>query len=445
LAQRLRKITIESDRKRKALETAEIASAEWKMSWDAAVNFVGLAEGTSPEVVVAQLDDIDRMREITVEINQLRSQRIQKIERDIDLFAQDAKALVAVLANDLIQMNAEDAVVELERRLDESKRIHQEQKNKDGAISFLQKKIAECETLGRAARETVLQLQRSAGVDDIERLKAVIQSSDRLRKLESDLARVMDTLASAGDGLPLEELSNECDPVDIDQVTARQQSLESELRELQARLVEQTVLRTQTKNDLDAIGGDSGAAEAAAARQAALAEMREVAEHYVCVRSAATLLQWAIDRYRREKQAPVLKQAGEIFSVLTRTAFDHLGVEFDEFDRAQLTGIRPDGKVVPVDRMSTGTVDQLYLALRIASMGDYLDRGNALPFVSDDLFINFDDARAAAGFKILEQLSTRTQVLFFTHHHHLIHIAKEVFGEGINIVSLINPVSTIAA
>lgn len=74
-----------------------------------------------------------------------------------------------------------------------------------------------------------------------------------------------------------------------------------------------------------------------------------------------------------------------------------------------------DGELVRVSGLSTGTADQLYLALRVASVDDYLDRANALPFVADDLFINFDDARAAAGFEVLCQLSRKTQVLFFTH------------------------------
>jgi uncharacterized protein YhaN len=445
LADRLRKIRVETGRKRSALETAEAAWADWEAKWVAAVNIVGLKEGTSPEAVAAQLDNIDRMREIAVEINQLRSERIQKIERDIDLFAQNVTTLVAAVADDLLGINAEDAVLEMERRLDEAKRIRLEQKNKDDAISSLQKRIDEFETSGRAAHETIRQLQQSASVGDIEQLKAAINSSDNLRDLESERTRIMDSLASEGDGLSLVELSNECDAVDIDQVAAREQSLERELKELQARLIEQAELRTQAKRDFDAIGGDSRAAEAAAARQAALAEMREVAEHYVCTRSAATLLQWAIDRYRREKQAPVLKRAGQIFSILTGAAFDHLQVEFDEYDRAQLTGIRPSGELVRVDGMSTGTADQLYLALRIASIEDYLDRGNALPFVADDLFVNFDDARAAAGFKILGQLSTKTQVLFFTHHQHLVEIAKAALGPTINVVSLLNPVSAIAA
>ena len=51
---------------------------------------------------------------------------------------------------------------------------------------------------------------------------------------------------------------------------------------------------------------------------------------------------------------------------------------------------------VPMSGLSTGTADQLYLALRIAAIEDYLERVDTLPFIADDLLINFDDERAAA-------------------------------------------------
>ena len=151
---------------------------------------------------------------------------------------------------------------------------------------------------------------------------------------------------------------------------------------------------------------------------------------------AALLLQWAIDRYRREKQAPLLKRAGQLFATLTGGSFSSLRVDFDDQDRAHLIGVRPDDLAVPVPGMSTGTADQLYLALRIASVTDYLDRAPPLPFVADDLFINFDDERAAAGFRVLGQLGTATQVLFFTHHEHLVDIARATLGATVPIASL---------
>ena len=90
----------------------------------------------------------------------------------------------------------------------------------------------------------------------------------------------------------------------------------------------------------------------------------------------------------------------------------------------KLAGVRSDGAtVVPVDGMSEGTVDQLFLALRVAAVEDALAQGAKLPFLADDLFINFDDERAAAGFKVLAELARKTQVLFFTHHAHLAEVA----------------------
>jgi len=149
------------------------------------------------------------------------------------------------------------------------------------------------------------------------------------------------------------------------------------------------------------------------------------------------LLQWAIDRYRREKQAPMLKRAGELFAILTCGSFQTLQLEFDDHDNAQLAGIRQDGRRVAVAGMSTGTADQLYLALRVAAVEDYLDHAEPMPFMADDLFINFDDKRAAAGFRVLAELAKKTQVLFFTHHEHLLEVARKALGVPVSGVTLL--------
>ena len=44
--------------------------------------------------------------------------------------------------------------------------------------------------------------------------------------------------------------------------------------------------------------------------------------------------------------------------------------------------------------MSLGTADQLYLALRLASIESALDPTEPAPLIVDDLLIQFDDARS---------------------------------------------------
>jgi uncharacterized protein YhaN len=81
--------------------------------------------------------------------------------------------------------------------------------------------------------------------------------------------------------------------------------------------------------------------------------------------------------------------------------------------------------------MSEGTVDQLFLSLRLAALEDAVLGGVRLPFLADDLFINYDDDRANAGFKVLAEVAKTTQVLFFTHHRHLLPIARSAVAPSV--------------
>ena len=92
--------------------------------------------------------------------------------------------------------------------------------------------------------------------------------------------------------------------------------------------------------------------------------------------------------------------------------------------------------MVDIEGMSEGTRDQLYLALRLAALDMHLGQAHVLPFVADDLFINFDDKRATAGLEALGELSRKTQVLFLTHHDHLLPLVRNVFGNAVNISRL---------
>ncbi len=437
LEEGLRRARAETEAKRKELEKARRAWLEWQGRWTEALAALGLSEKALPEAVATQVDVIDEMREVAVKINDLRHERIDKIEQFIAAFDSDVAEIVKALAPDLTTADPDEAVLQLERRLDEAKRVRELQKGKDEIISSLEKKVEECEELRRGAGEVILNLQSIAGVEGADVLRGAIEKSDRLRDLEAELSRLTKTLIEEGDGLSVAELHDECDLVDLDQVVVRGEGLEKELAALRERLMEAREQRSEARKAFEAIGADSAAAKAAADRQAALTELKEIAERYVLVRSAALLLRWAIDRYRREKQAPLLKRAGQIFMTLTGGSFADLTLEFDEDDQVHLTGLRSSGDRVAVGGMSTGTADQLYLALRVASVEDYLERATPLPFVADDLFINFDDARAAAGLEVMGQLAEKTQVLFFTHHEHLVDIARKTFGPSLSVISLL--------
>ena len=428
--------TKEVARRERDLRKAKKAQDEWQSKWTVTLGELGLANCIAPEAVAVQLDVIDQMRETAGRIRSLRHDRIDKINRDVTDFEQVVGDLVNDLAKDLLDQPAVNAVLELEKRLAKAERVQGLREKKTEEVEGLTTKIAELENERRELAASISYLKTAAEVETIEALKQAIERSDQQRSFEHERQQIIEKLKQDGDGKSIEKILEECEGAVIDEVTAREASIQGELEDLQKQQTDVTEERSWARKAFQAVGGDDAAARAAASKQEALAEIREAAERYVRVKTSAMLLQWAIDRYRQEKQAPLLKRAGELFKIITGDSFSSLQVAFDDQDNAHLTGLRPGGSIVPVSGMSTGTADQLYLALRIASIEDYLERAEALPFIADDLFINFDAERAAAGFTLLGELSQTTQVLFFTHHQHLVDIARKSLGASVSMVTL---------
>ncbi len=168
------------------------------------------------------------------------------------------------------------------------------------------------------------------------------------------------------------------------------------------------------------------AADAAEQVQDLLARLEADAGRFVRLKLALAVLREGIERYRKKNEGHVLRRAADLFQRLTRGSFEGLVVDFDDQGQSVLKGVRAGaGQRIELSAMSDGTADQLYLALRLASLENYLEGKEPLPFVIDDVLVGFDDDRSAAALEILAELSGRTQVIFFTHHAHLVRLAQE--------------------
>ena len=437
----LKSANTEAMRKKAALVVAQARRTEWQDKSTAALTALGVDQTVPHETLLIQLGILDEMREIAAKITDLRQERIEKIERDITAYEKDVAELVQAIAADLVETAADDAILDLHRRSSDAIKTKDEIAAKDKALTGQRQKVDECRKSGAGAQKAIDALQAAAAVTSLDDLKDAIKRSDTIRSLRADMDSVTMTLSSDGDGLSLVELEAECAGANPDLLVAREATAGDELQALRDQLVDTRQTQRDARKNFEAIGGADAAACAASDRQSALAEMSEIAERYVRLRSAGIVLRHAIDRYRREKQAPLLKRAGQLFSILTGQSFTELQLEIDQQDNTHLAGIRPGGSSVPVLGMSTGTADQLYLALRLAAVEDYLGHAKPLPFVADDLFINFDDDRSLAGFEVLGEIAKKTQVLFFTHHKHLMDVARQALGARISITELSGPAS----
>ncbi|MBY4697312.1 AAA family ATPase [Burkholderia latens] len=305
----------------------------------------------------------------------------------------------------------------------------------DDAVRQADGKVADAAAAVAGADARIQPLLQLAGVASIDAALPLAERSDRQRELRQALEAAKEALVRDGDGLSQSAVEAEVAEQDIADVPAHLEAVKQALGDVGKRLNELAQQQVVAQQAFGAIDGHANAAVAEAKRQEALAAMGDAAEQYLEAATASRLLKWATDRYRDQKQGPMLRRAGEIFAGLTLGEFARLTVDTERTPPA-LYARRTTGTSVEVAGLSEGTRDQLFLALRIAALELQLASRSGLPFVADDLFINFDDARAKAGLEALRDLSTRTQVLFLTHHDHLLPLVHDVFGARVNVVAL---------
>lgn len=420
---------------RQAADEANAEMDRWTEAWENALTRAGLPTSRDIGTAEGALELITLIEEKLGKMRQIRVERIDAMNADLKKFAAETDRLVQIIALDLQGQPSPQTAQELAKRLAQAREANAEAGRLKESLRDASSQVVAAQESIRTAIASLTPLMERAGVDSNALLAEVIARSDERRLLRLELAKTKANLLDGSDGLTREQIEAEVDAADLTLLAAELTQINDELSETVQR---QTALAAERANALRAlseIGGSDAAAQAEAQRQEAIAQMSEVAERYVKVFTAGRLLRWAIDRYREQKQGPLLARASAIFSKLTLGSFQRLVVDFER-EPMTLEGQRSDGKLVSISGMSCGTRDQLYLALRLAAVEMHLEQALPLPFIADDLFINYDDARSKAGLEALATLSEQTQVIFLSHHDHFVPTVQEVFGKQVNVVIL---------
>jgi uncharacterized protein YhaN len=276
----------------------------------------------------------------------------------------------------------------------------------------------------QAAHEQIAGLRDQARVKTDDELEAAWERSRTMRDLKQRLEAVEAELTRNGDGLSIRELELEAGELDADAIGQELERVSTELEELQAERDKLRDRKHMVQNEISAKDGSDSAAAASEEAEQQLAEMASGIEQYLRMQIAALILEQRIEEYRQKNQAPVLARAGDLFAKLTLGSFASLRDELNESGMPILLGVRPNEMEITVDQMSDGTRDQLYLALRLATLEQHMQKGEPMPFVVDDILIGFDDNRTSVCLEVLAEIAVGTQVLVFTHHQRVVELAE---------------------
>jgi uncharacterized protein YhaN len=404
---------------------SEMELTEWRSRWEQAVRPLGLGADAFPSQANAVVEELktlfDRLNEADI-----LQKRIAGIDRDADAFASNVLALTEAAAADLAGMPAEQAAMELNRRLNQNRTAVSKKQTLDRQLKTEKRRMEQAVAILADIQSQLDSMCREAGCESHHELAEAEGRSEQRRRIESELAGLDDRLRELSAGATVDEFIKDALKEDPDAIDVQIQRLDESIAALTLEKsdLDQTIGSERT--ELGKMDGGAQAAELAEDTQMLLGRIASDVEKYAGLKLATAVLNLAMERYRAKNQGPVLKRADLLFAQLTRESFAGLRLEFDDHGQPVLVGVRPGGKEIgTVDGMSDGTADQLYLALRLAGVAEYLARNEPMPFIVDDILIKFDDGRAVAALKALADLSKKTQVIFFTHHRHLVELAEE--------------------
>lgn len=160
--------------------------------------------------------------------------------------------------------------------------------------------------------------------------------------------------------------------------------------------------------------GEEG--QSAAAIEEELALQRSTEEELTLQHSALNLAHEtlaALSAGIRREFAPALNnRVGEILVEMTGGRYTQVKVSPD----LEMSVIHPDtNSQAAISSLSAGTLDQCYLALRVA-IAEAITKKEDFPFFFDDSFTQYDDNRLEGALRILAELAKSHQILVFSCH-----------------------------
>ena len=147
-------------------------------------------------------------------------------------------------------------------------------------------------------------------------------------------------------------------------------------------------------------------------------ELNNMESLYAALQSEYDAIALAVDTLRaadadiQGRFSPELgKLAAHYMSVVTDGRYEGVLINRDFSAKTKLSG---DTVPRETEYLSAGTLDLMYLAVRLAVCTLALPENSACPLILDDALVNFDAERTQQAMKLLREISKQRQVILFT-------------------------------
>lgn len=349
--------------------------------------------------------------------------RLQRIDELSGEFIEQAQSLFTALQRDWpTPMAACDQVLawraELEQRRElelEQSRLLADRSTSEKLIHRLREQRDALDLRIETARKTLPQLAEMP-------LPALLFDAEQAESLRSELRQLDHQWQAHSDGDAA--FADQLREASLDEVREQRLRLKETMRVRDEERARELASAETLRQKLKARADETRPLELGQQVESLRARLGDAIDEWAPLTLARHLMEQARQRFEKNQQPQLLIDAGEIFSQLT------LG-EYVQLTRAigketELLAVPRVGTAKLPREMSTGTREQLYLAIRLAYLKQYSQRAEPLPLVMDDVLVNFDEDRARQTLRVLCDFSEKYQILFLTCHRRMVELVRTI-------------------
>ncbi|CAM3733822.1 AAA family ATPase [Alicyclobacillus pomorum] len=444
LGLRAQETKAERERQARELADARAQQAQVREAWAQWLRRYGLEQ--SEQTPASFHMELERVRQYKALTSRLREQRqvVETLQRQVESFCREAEHVLSRGMESVLQgevavtvesgsadwippavsvlcerlRRAEAAIADVERRNAERQRMADRLKQVREALTVAEREL-------RERTDEKSKWYKDFGVATDEQYAALLDTHAKVKRQEDEVRELQYQLY----GMFGSQAAYEAEVSGLNEAT--RDGLEQELEACEAAVREakqQFDTVTRTLNQLEqtlATWEDGPSALDLYWRVHQLEdEKRALAREYAVHLLALHLVKEARHRFEQAHRPKVLELASRWFATMTHGKYVQLNVHTGERGATDLTAVDAQGRAWPVLELSRGTQEQVYLALRLAVVGEYAEQGVVLPVILDDPLVNFDPHRLSAALSTLRDFAEHLQVVYLTCHRDVLAFAE---------------------
>ena len=201
---------------------------------------------------------------------------------------------------------------------------------------------------------------------------------------------------------------------EVEQVTMEMNELEKELETKRQQLAE-------VNADLAALETSETYSKTLHQFQMEQEQLKKSAEEWAVLKTAKEMLAETKRNYREKYIDKVIHRTLAYFTALTD---HHYTKVYPPSDNMLFQVEASDEIRYNVNELSQGTIDQLYVSLRLA-ISEAMSEEHRLPFMIDDAFVYFDSIRTKRVMDILAERAGEQQIIIFTCKREVLEAAQD--------------------